>query len=201
VTLSRAWLYGLVVPVVLFETAVAVLAFLPQVPDRFRAFFIDRTTDCWPIDVSGEYALGETVSYLPPKSAAQTGTMRCGWLGPQDTGTWSSGPESRLRFAVADPPADLVLDLELIPFVTDVQPVQTIRISVNGKGIDTIQLEGSEARHQMFSIPGEIVALGDERIDVDFQFPSAHSPARAGINADRRLLALRLLSARVIRAE
>lgn len=200
-TPRRRLLYLLLVPVVVFEAAVAALALSPQVDDRFRAFFIDRTTDCWPLDVSGAYALGEPVSLLPPKSGAQTDILRCGWLGPQDTGTWSTGRESRLRFAVADPPTDLLLDLELVPFVTLPQPVQTVRIDVNGRGIDTIQLEGNDPRHQILRIPRDVVDLGDERIDVDFRFPSAHSPASAGLNNDRRLLAIRLLSVTLTRAE
>lgn len=197
--MARAPAYGLIILVLLVEATVAVLALMPNVPDRFRAYYIDRTTDCWPLDISGRYAFGEVVSFLPPRTEAQAGIMRCGWLGPQDTGTWSTGPESRLRFAVPDPPADLVLDLELIPFVTTPQPVQTIRIDVNGAGLDTIQLEGTQPRHQLLRIPAAAVALGDERIDVDFRFPGAHSPASVGINSDRRLLAIRLLSVKLTR--
>ena len=200
-TMQRTLLYLLLVPIVLFEAVVAVLALNPQVSEPFRAYFIDKTTDCNRyLDVSGTYALGETVSLVLPKTAAQTDILRCGWLGPQDTGTWSSGPESRLRFALADPPSAVVLDLELIPFVTEPQPVQTVRITVNGRGLDTIQLEGNDPRHVLVEIPLDIVDLGDERVDVDFTFPSAHSPASASINNDKRLLGIRLLSVKLTRA-
>lgn len=197
----RLLLYLLVIPVVLFEATVAVLALMPQVDERYRAFFIDRTTDCWPLDVAGTYDLGETVSLMPPKSAEQTAILRCGWLAPQETGTWALGPEAELRLNVPDPPTDLLLDLELVPFNIDQHPVQTVRVYVNGKGLQTLQLEGTDARHLEIAIPADYVALGDQRIDVGFGFPSAHAPVEFGINNDKRRLSIRLLSLRLTRAE
>ena len=197
----RALLYLLVVPVLLFEATVAALALMPRVEEPYRAFFVDRTTDCWRLDVSGAYAMGETVSFLPPKSGAQSALLRCGWLSAQDTGTWARGPEAELRIAVLDPPTGLVLDLELVPFNTTERPVQTVRVFVNGKGLDTLQIEGTEARHVVIPIPAEYVALGDERVDVGFGFPSAYAPAEVGLNSDQRRLSVRLLSLRVTRAE
>jgi hypothetical protein len=197
----RPLLYALLIPVIAIELTVAVLAMMPKVDERYRAFFIDRTSDCWRLAPPGTYTMGATVSFLPPKRPEITNLMRCGWLGPQDTGLWSVGSESELRIAVADPPSDLLLDLELIPFNTTERPVQTIRIFINGRGLDTLQLEGTEARHVVIPIPADYVAEGEERIDIGFGFPGAYAPADVGINDDDRRLSIRLLSLRLTKAE
>ncbi len=192
-TLGRV---ALIVLLIAFEASVAVLALNPQVPERFRAFFIERTTDCWPIEVSGHYTLGEKVSFMPGAPGTRDLTV-CGWSQPTVEGTWAQGPEARLRFAVDPPKVPLNLELEILGFVTVKQLVQRIVVNVNGRALTTLVLQNGTPGRQIIRIPPAVAALGNGKIEVTFLFPDAVTPQSQGLGSDRRRLAARLLSVRL----
>ena len=55
--------YSIVALAIAFELTVVWLMLHPQVPDDYRAYYIDHTTTCLNQPVSGDYVLGETVSF------------------------------------------------------------------------------------------------------------------------------------------
>ena len=46
-----------------FELGVVWLVFNPNVSDRYRAYFIERSTDCWPGNPSGAIEPNQTISF------------------------------------------------------------------------------------------------------------------------------------------
>src|SRR5690606_15773615 len=112
---------------VLFEAAVLCMIATPRVSDAYRAYFIERSTDCWPQEVPGRLRLGERVSFLKADAAGTAAGLKvCGWIPAAGTGTYSSGPEARLRLAAGPPAGELLLELELLPYVTPAHPVQRV---------------------------------------------------------------------------
>ncbi|UJW87209.1 hypothetical protein [Devosia sp. SL43] len=183
--------------------AVTVLALVknPHVNDQYRAYFIDRTTDCWPLPIDGAIAWGEQLSFVGAAAVSPTYPLRrCGWMEPQDTGTWSMGPEAVLRLNPGPRARDLLLDLEMLPFVTTESPVQTVRLTLAGTDLATLTLDAASSPQHRFILPAAL-ASSSGPIDVGFHFPTAHSPSAAGMNDDRRRLAIRLLSVRITEAD
>ncbi|RYG96645.1 MAG: hypothetical protein EON57_14805, partial [Alphaproteobacteria bacterium] len=105
----------------------------PNVPDSYRAYYIDQTTTCMNQPVPGTYALGTVVSFLPDGAAAAKPLKPCGWEGPVGDGTHAVGTSSRLRFSWTEPATGpLALSLDLIAIKKDDAPVpQTVDVVVN----------------------------------------------------------------------
>ena len=192
--LIRCGLLGLLAG---FELFVGILILFPQVPEQFRAYYIDRSTDCWPFEVSGAYRLGATVSFVRPASPGIGNLKVCGWLDPEDTGTWSIGPEARLRFRVPPPVADLLLELDMLAFVATGLPEQVVNLTVNGSPLETLRLGPVSSGKKYFRIPRALVLENWGVVELWMQFPTARSPASLGINNDQRRLAVRLRSVRL----
>ena len=102
-------LYALAAAIALVEVAILWQALHPNVPDDFRAYYIDRTITCLPQPVTGDYVLGTEIDFR--SGGPNTRELRpCGWDGPAGDGMHAIGTESRLRFAVSEP-QDLTLML------------------------------------------------------------------------------------------
>lgn len=167
-------LYGLAGLVLATETAVFAVALSPTVDPVYRAYFIDRTTDCYPLPVAGDYALGTRVSFGADGQAERLPLARCGWHDPDAMGSWSDGDRSMLRFAIAGPPVDLLLELVLQPYVDHDTPRQRVNITANGTSLGTIEVAGST------SLPKEVVipatAVGESGLlDITLRYPDART--------------------------
>jgi hypothetical protein len=197
-TLARAGLYLLVVLVLAFEASVAALMLRPRVADDYRAFYIERSTDCFPLPISGRYRLGTAVSFLAgAPSAPATAIKVCGWTDPADTGTWSVGREARLRFRFAAAPADVLIGIDMLAFVAEGLPEQRVTVVVNGEELDTIRMGSLSTALKIFRIPRQLILDHWGYVDLAFRFPDAASPAALGLSNDQRLLAIRLQSVRL----
>jgi hypothetical protein len=171
---------------VAFELGVLGMILMPDVEPQYRAVYIDRTSECWPRVVSGAIEPGQHISFLKADAKGPSQhLLRCGWMRPEDTGTWSIGPESRLLLqVVASRPA--TIDLELLPFAER----QRVTVTLNGGPLTEWVLRKDSPRGQTFEIP----AVADGRLELAFHFPDAVAPRELGLSNDRRRLAIRLLS-------
>lgn len=164
--------------------------------DRYRAFFLERSTDCWPGDASGSIEPGRRISFLKADAEGPARhLLLCGWIEAEGTGTWSRGPEARLVLQL--PPrtrSAAVLELKLLPFVTPEHPVQRVEISANGIPVAELELTKTSPPSVELEIPPG--ALGkDRRVELAFMMPDAVAPRDLGLSTDRRKLAIRLVFA------
>ena len=204
---SRA-LYALTAVLVVLHGIVLAAALNPDVPPDVRAYYIERSTDCWEQTVAGAH-LDETVELtLQPATfrhdmmtrlglTPQRALLVCGWIGPEPMGAWSSGPESRLRFRLAGSPRDLRLVLQIRPFLSPEHSSQRAVFYANGEPLATLTLAETSPVLQTVGIPAEIAFRQAGVLEVAIGFPDARSPRELGVNRDPRRLAVRLLSARL----
>jgi hypothetical protein len=190
--------WSLIGLVLLVEAAITALILVPRVDPQYRAFFIDRSTDCWPLPVSGQYRLGDTLSFVRPASPGVAALKVCGWTDADDSGTWSIGNDARLRFHVPLAVAgDLRLTLDMLPFVAGPLTEQAVTLRVNGSEIETVQLGGASRGKKFFRIPRALVEASWGTVDLRFILPDATAPVAVGVNNDRRRLGIRLISLRL----
>lgn len=176
-----------------FELGVVWLVFNPNVSDRYRAYFIQRTTDCWPGDPSGMIEPNQPISFAETEvSDAAKNILLCGWLDTEATGTWSYGPEARLLLQLKSGSA-AQLDFNLLPFVTQDHPRQRVSITANDQPLSELELTANSAPEITITLPPTAMPE-DGRVDLGFQLPDAVSLRELGISTDRRKLGIRLLS-------
>lgn len=170
---------------VAFELVVLGMIAMPNVEPQYRAVYIERSSECWPHKVSGAIEPGRRVSFLKADvDGASKTVLRCGWMAPEGTGTWSIGPESRLLLQV-EPGRSAVVDLDLLPFGKS----QRVSVTANGEPlVEWVLVTGGPQRQTL-----EVPAIADGRLELAFHFPDAASPRDLGLSNDRRKLAVRLL--------
>lgn len=177
-----------------FEAAVLVMIATPNVSEAYRAYFIERSTDCWPRDVSGEIELGRRVWFVKADARAGAGNLAvCGWMPAAGSGTWSIGPQSRLRFAVGGATGPLRLQLDLFAYVSDNHPRQRVVVSADGQPLRELVLDRFSERMHEVQIPAEAIGA-DGQVELVLDFPDARSPRELGLGDDDRRLAVRLIS-------
>ena len=187
--------YGPVAALAAVELAIFAMALQPRVDAVYRARYIDGTSECWPLPVSGAYSLGEVLNAVEGAVSPGLGNILvCGWLDPAQEGIWSLGRESQLRFHLVEPPASLVLHLDVQPYVPDGSPPQTIVISANGVALATLKLDATAATAQSIPIPASLPLSPAGTLDITFIYPAARAPESLGVSSDGRLLAIHLRS-------
>lgn len=176
----------------LYEAAVVVAIANPRVSDAYRAYFIDRTTRCWPDPVSGEIEIGKRVWFLRADADGPARhVLECGWLAPAPSGTWSEGPEARLRLRVPTG-SDLNLTFNLIPYIGETHAEQRVEFRANGTPLETLVLDADSERNWTIRVPADSVAP-DGTLVVSLLLPDAISPRAAGEGRFDRPLAIRLI--------
>jgi hypothetical protein len=173
-----------------------VLAVNPNVSDRYRAYYIDRTTDCWPANTNGNLPTSGRIWFLNPDNVeVAKNVLECGWADTEPTGTWSSGRDVRLAIRPTGR-GPWAVELDLLPFSGAGIPHQRLTITAKGERLLETELRRGEGmQHQLHLEPRHLEA--DGRAILEFSLPDAISPAELGLAPDRRKLALRLLSLKV----
>lgn len=185
---SRPLLYGLVGCLAAIELAILYGALHPEVDATYRARYIDGTSQCWPLPVSGAYQMGATLTASKASlSPGLKNVLVCGWLDPEVEGIWAFGTEARLRFQVTHPGSSLELRLTLRPFAPAGRPAQSVPVSLNGTLLTTLQLEGEISKTETLAIPADRIPASGV-LDLALTFPLARSPRSLGIGTDDRLI-------------
>jgi hypothetical protein len=186
----RLWLAaGLVAAA---ELATASLMLWPRVDPAYRAYFIDKSSDCWPHQTPAAYVLGTRLSFVVGQRPDFMANKICGWFYPEPTGTWSYGAYSLMRFVMPPPGAPLVLTLTAGAMVIPAHPTQRVVVSVNGQELASLDFETTDPATRMAAIPEALADTG--RLDLRFDYPDARSGREMGPNQDFHLRALRMVA-------
>jgi len=180
-------LYALVALLAIAELVIFWLALHPDVPDDYRAYYLDRTTTCLPQPVTGEYTLGTPVDFR--SGGPNTRELRpCGWEGPAGDGMHAVGETSRLRFNLGRSGA-FVMTIGMTAVSLQGPPEQRVVISGNGTLLETLAVPGGQSRSFQVTIPDGVVGA-DGILDIALDFPEAILPGRGDANTRKRSIKL-----------
>lgn len=178
---------------ILVELAAVALMLRPSVDPAYRAYYIDKSSDCWPHRTAAAYTLGTRLSFtVPPQGPEFTPNKICGWFYPDAQGTWSYGAFSRLAFVF--PPAELPLRLTIdaAGMVDAAQPRQPVVVSANGRPLGALSFDSATPVAQSLTLPATLAATG--RIDLRLDYPAARPGTAMSPNADPHLRAIRVVA-------
>ena len=167
-------LYGLVAVAIAFELGVTWLALHPAVDENYRAYYLDKSTTCLNKPVSGAYAFGEQLSFLPDGHAAALKVRVCGWDGPAGDGTHSVGTTSRLRFDVPASADDVVMTLEMSAVGGAGHPAQQrVEITANNARVGEMTIAAGSLQTASFAIPASVINRATGQVDIVLAYPNA----------------------------
>ncbi len=189
----RSLLWLPIAVVAAFELYAASLILKPNVDAAYRAYYIDKSSDCWPHQTEAAYTLGTTLSFVDGKPNLFFPNKICGWFYPNSKGTWSYGSYGLLRFKFSPTAAPLRLTITAGAMVDAIHPTQRVAVSANGKALANLSFAQMEPETKTVDIPTSLAALGV--LDIRFDYPDARSGRELGPNEDSHLRAIRMVSA------
>ncbi len=141
----------------------------------------------------------QIVHTLETEAFAKGGTgpwiLKSGWSIPEKWGTWSVGPVADLVWTLRKPPvADLSMWIDGRIYPRFAEPLQQIRVSVNGARVATIErnVEGG-LYGARFKIP-LAVATAQKPMLIVFEIANPTSPHSLNDGTDMRRLGIGLVS-------
>lgn len=185
-------LWVVVAFVAAFELYALSLVLRPTADASYRAYFIDRSSDCWPHQTPGTYTLGTTLMFSTGAGARYEMNKICGWFYPQEGGNWSYGRYSLLRFVFTPISGDLVLTLVAGGMVDAAHLEQHVAVSANGTALGTLEFDSLAPVTKTLAIPGTLATSG--ALNLRFDYPDARPGTEIGPNEDSHLRALRVQS-------
>ncbi len=140
-------------------------AVTPDVSQEYRAYFIERSTDCLNRTIDGQFMSG-TESALTNAADLQ-GTrhiVRCGFRMPEADGSWTIGNVSRLFFTPT-PSGAYRLDLNIADVASNAQSSQQhFEILANGHSLGTESLVQGKQYKLFLLLPSTVFQT--EQLDV-----------------------------------
>jgi hypothetical protein len=199
----RAWHIVFIVLFGAFELVVFWLATHPNVPDDYRAYYIDRTSSCFPREdkvANGLYALGTPISFVPDRNGHTDDNLRwCGFIAatkqsPFGIKTFGDYGVLKLRFAVPD--EDLLLTFAALSNASAKDPPREVKVIANGQGVGSVIFDDAKRVNGSMIIPAAIAKANPAGgIDLKFEVPRIGPP---GTNSEPVTLQLRLQAVRLV---
>ncbi len=115
-----------------------------------------------------------------------------GWSAPMSRGWWNSGGSASLKLTVTVPETDLALKAKLIPYIGAQVPEQNIYVLVNGTEIDLWSARERRAHQFRTVVPNRLIHSPE--VEIRFDLPNASLPRLIGTGADKRKLAILMIS-------
>jgi hypothetical protein len=178
--------------VALVELGVGGLVLMPRVSDAYRAYYIERSSDCWPHETPATYSLGSTLSFIYGHRPPFDPNKICGWFYPNEHGTWSYGRYSVLRFNFAPAAAPLTLTITAGALVSQAHPIQHVLVSANGTPVTTLAFDSAADTVKTLTLPADIASGG--HLELRFDYPDARPGTELGPNEDQHLRAVRMVA-------
>jgi hypothetical protein len=180
--------YGVVALLALIELTILWQAIHPNVPEAYRAYYIDHTTTCMRQPVTGAYAMGTTVDFR--SGGDDTRELRpCGWEGPVGDGMHLLGETARLRFATGAITQPMTLTLEMTADDIDGMADQRVVVSANGSPVGTTTIARGQTVTVPFAIPAGIAAETG-LLDIVLDVPDAVNSRSGDSNTRKRSIKL-----------
>jgi hypothetical protein len=120
--------------------------------------------------------------------------LAAGWSRPDTEGVWADGPSAELRFQLeADPPSDLVLELQLRVFGGRRGTAREVGCVVQNRDLGTVRIPADSGwvTHRVDVLRSDVV---HRRLSVRFSFTNPESPASQGLSDDERQLSIGLIA-------
>ena len=198
----RAWHIVLIALFGAFELVVIWLAFHPNVAEDYRAYYIDRTSSCFPRDESaanGAYILGTPISFVPDRWGHTRDNLRwCGFIASSGPGIRTFGDYGIVRLRFAPPAEDLRVTFTGFANANNKDPAREVTIVANGTAIGTVSFTDARRVTGEAIVPANVAAANPAGgLDLRFEVPRIAPP---GTNSEPITLQLRLQALRVAAA-
>lgn len=193
----RAWHLVAAALLALLYLGVLFMVLKPRVSDDYRAYYIDRTSSCFPRLITGYYPLGEPVSFVPGRSGYSRDTIRwCGFKPPSTTGIRSFGDYGILKLKFPVPDDDLLLTFSSWTNTGADKPRREVKVLVNGEDVGTLVYTKRDRVDGKIVIPERLAKLSPpDGMEIKFEVPRIGPP---GTNSEPVTLELRLEALRVV---
>jgi hypothetical protein len=192
----RAWHLLIVAAIAVFDLVALYMVLNPRVTDDYRAYYIDRTSSCFPRLTSGYYELGRPVTFVPGRNGFALDTLRwCGFTPPSATGIRSFGDYGILRLNFPVPDTDLLLTFSSWTNTSSDKPERRVLVIVNDEQVGTLVYKSRDRVNGHIAIPARLAKLsGPDGLEIRFQVPRIGPP---GTNSEPVTLQLRLEALRL----
>jgi hypothetical protein len=193
----RTWHLAVVALIALADLGVAYLVLNPRVADDYRAYYIDRTSSCFPRVITGYYPLGTPVTFVPGRSGYARDNIRwCGFKPPSTTGIRSFGDYGILKLKFPVPDDDLLLTFSSWTNTGADKPRREVKVVVNGEQVGTLVYTKRDRVDGKIVIPQRLAKLSKaDGMEIRFDVPRIGPP---GTNSEPVTLELRLEALRLV---
>ena len=143
-----------------FELAVLVLVFFPDVSDRYKAYFIDKTVSCWTKYLLEPVSLDQIIYFTKQEIKNTCQHVGRGWRYPKPNGLWS---QSEIAEILIQPkwPVSSPIFLELgIWARAPKADVRKIDILINNIKVSTVSLIHRQRKLFTLRVPDELLEEG-----------------------------------------
>ena len=182
-------IYGSALAIACFELAVFGMVLRPNVSERYQAYYITKTSTCWPRPAhEAIYELDRRITLAGNSMGSGARSyLGCGWSEPEDWGTWSIGKEAALQLALSTSSSDLILRTQVQSFAGK-RSEQKVEVFVDGALTTTWVIPTGAVQEVEARIPKEATDDGYVLITFKIAFPS--SPAANKLSQDNRKLGI-----------
>jgi hypothetical protein len=190
--------------IALVDAGVLYMVLFPNVSPEYRAYYIDRTSSCFPRAdnvATGYYPFGEPINFITgnnsiePRNGFSLDTVRyCGFMPPSSTGIRSFGDYGLIRMKGPFPADDLLLTFASWTNTGADKPRREVQVQVNGEEVGTLVYVTRDQVNGKMVIPQRLVEAGKGWLEIRFNVPRI---APAGTNSEPVTLQLRLEAMRV----
>lgn len=200
----KAWHLLIVALIALVDAGVLYMVLFPNVSPAYRAYYIDRTSSCFPRAdnvATGYYPFGEPINFvtgnnnIEPRNGFSLDTLRyCGFMPPSSTGIRSFGDYGIIRMKGPFPADDLLLTFASWTNTGADKPRREVQVQVNGEEVGTLVYVTRDQVNGKMVIPQRLVEAGKGWLEIRFNMPRIGPP---GTNSEPVTLQLRLEGMRV----
>jgi hypothetical protein len=192
----KAWQAAATVFIALFGLVVVWLALNPRVDADYYAYYIDRSSSCFPRVISGHYPIGEPVSFVAGRNGYKRDTVRwCGFMPVKNDGIKSFGDYGILKMTFDIPDEDLLLTFSSWANTSSGKPEREVAIVVNKQQVGTIVFKDARRVNGSMVIPEAVAKAGEGELEIRFEVPRIAPP---GTNSEPVTLQIRLEAVRIV---
>lgn len=144
-----------------FELTVLVLAFSPNVSDRYKAHFIDKTVKCWTNKLPETMILGAKVAFNKRQLKKNCHYVGPGWGDPARDGLWSDGEKAEL-FLQTNKSFSAPLFVELVAWAYAPKAiVRDVEVRINDQRASRLKLIHTRGKSHYIRIPDRLLKTED----------------------------------------